>query len=181
MGKRFTIKQLAEVSEFSVSTVSKALSNSSEISEATKDKIRKLAKKFKYQPSKIAQSFKSGRSQTIGLILPYEFDPSVFEFVKKLEEKFNQIGMSFLLVFCNYNKKAIDKKLTLLANSTFINQFLMLDLKNEQAMLIEQLTQKWPNLSFINPENSHFDTDYNISQHFLKNVQKSKKSFTLKH
>lgn len=181
MGKSFTIKQLAEVSEFSVSTVSKALSDSSEISESTKEKIRRLAKQFKYEPSKIAQSFKSGRSQTIGLILPYEFDPSVFEFVKKLEEKFNQIEMSFLLVFCNYNKTAVDKKLTLLANTTFINQFLMLNLKNEQGLLIKQLTDKWPNLSFIDSENSHFDTDYNLSKHFLKNIQKGKKSFILKH
>lgn len=70
MKKSITIKELSKLLEVSISTVSKALNDSHEISPATKERIREAAKLYNYQPNRIAVNLKSGRSNTIGVIVP---------------------------------------------------------------------------------------------------------------
>ena len=65
-----TLKSLAAVLNMSVSTVSKALNDSYEISDSTKQRVKDFAKKLDYQPNVLAQSLKTGKTQTIGVILP---------------------------------------------------------------------------------------------------------------
>lgn len=65
-----TLKKLAKELKVSVSTVSKALHDSPEISFETIEKVKKLAKKLNYKPNKIALSLKSNRTLTIGVIIP---------------------------------------------------------------------------------------------------------------
>ena len=65
-----TLKELAKELKVSVSTVSKALHDSPEISVQTIEKVKKLAKKRNYKPNKIALSLKSNRTLTIGVVIP---------------------------------------------------------------------------------------------------------------
>ena len=65
-----TLKNLAKELKVSVSTVSKALRDSPEISTETIEKVKDLAKKYNYRPNKIALSLKSNRTLTIGVIIP---------------------------------------------------------------------------------------------------------------
>ena len=65
-----TLKQLAEKLNVSVSTVSKALNNSDEISLETISKVQNLAKELNYKRNKTALSLKSNKTLTIGVILP---------------------------------------------------------------------------------------------------------------
>ena len=65
-----TLKKLAKELKVSVSTVSKALRDSPEISTETIEKVKDLAKKYNYRPNKIALSLKSNRTLTIGVIIP---------------------------------------------------------------------------------------------------------------
>jgi LacI family transcriptional regulator len=64
-----TIKDIARALNLSVSTVSKALRGSHEISEETKTIIRAYASQHNYKPNPIAQSLKRGRSKSIGVIV----------------------------------------------------------------------------------------------------------------
>ena len=59
-----TLKELAKILDVSISTISKALNDSHEISEATKTKIKELAKLHNYQPNKLAINLKSGKTKT---------------------------------------------------------------------------------------------------------------------
>ena len=59
-----TLKELAKELKVSVSTVSKALHDSPEISVQTIEKVKKLAKKRNYKPNKIALSLKSNKEST---------------------------------------------------------------------------------------------------------------------
>lgn len=70
-----TLKELAHLLGISVSSVSKALNDSHEISEETKIRVRKLANKYNYRPNILAKSLKTGRSNTIGIIIPYLGNP----------------------------------------------------------------------------------------------------------
>lgn len=65
-----TIKDIAEQLGISPSTVSRALKNHPEISEATKRAVNELAKKLNYEPNAIALSLQSSKSNIIGLIIP---------------------------------------------------------------------------------------------------------------
>ena len=65
-----TLKQLAKELKVSISTVSKALRDSPEISSETIEKVKFLANKYDYRPNKIALSLKSNRTLTIGVIIP---------------------------------------------------------------------------------------------------------------
>ena len=65
-----TIKELSKILEVSISTVSKALNDSYEISDSTKERIKSAAKTYYYKPNKLAVNLKSGKTNTIGVVLP---------------------------------------------------------------------------------------------------------------
>lgn len=67
---RTTLKELASILGVSISTISKALNDSYEISEKTKRRIVEIAKLYNYRPNKIALGLKSGRTNTIAVIIP---------------------------------------------------------------------------------------------------------------
>lgn len=65
---KITIKDIAKALSVSISTVSKALSDSHEISDATKARIRNYAEANSFSINKVAQSLKLGRTNTIAVI-----------------------------------------------------------------------------------------------------------------
>ena len=69
-GSNITLKQLSSILGVSISTISKALNDSHEISDATKKRIVELAKLHNYQPNKIAVGLKSGKTNTIAVVIP---------------------------------------------------------------------------------------------------------------
>jgi LacI family transcriptional regulator len=65
-----TIKDIARELGISPSTVSKALKGHPDISPSTKKAVRELVERWNYKPDLIALSLKSGRTKTIGVIVP---------------------------------------------------------------------------------------------------------------
>lgn len=68
--ENITIKDIARELGISPSTVSRALKDHPDISQATRDAVNELAQKWNYKPNPIALSLKSGSSKTIGVIIP---------------------------------------------------------------------------------------------------------------
>jgi LacI family transcriptional regulator len=64
------LKKLAEVLNLSISTISKALSDSHEIGAETKKRVRALAQELNYEPNPHASSLRRNKSNTIGVIIP---------------------------------------------------------------------------------------------------------------
>jgi len=63
------IKDIAKTLNLSTSTVSRALRDSYQISDETKQLVKEYAKKHNYHPNLMAQSLKSNKSKSIGLVL----------------------------------------------------------------------------------------------------------------
>ena len=63
MKRKITLKQIAKELDVSISTVSKALRNSNEISDDTKEKVQAFAKFYNYRPNNIALSLKNRKNQ----------------------------------------------------------------------------------------------------------------------
>src|SRR5689334_6226992 len=67
---KVNIKVLAEQLQLSVSTISKALRDSYEISDETKKKVMELASQLNYVPNPYASSLRKKKSKTIAVVLP---------------------------------------------------------------------------------------------------------------
>ncbi len=65
-----TIKDVAKKSGFSVCTVSRALSGKGYLKEETRQKIMEAVAELNYRPNTLAVNLKTGRRQTLALILP---------------------------------------------------------------------------------------------------------------
>ena len=65
-----TIKDIARELGISPSTVSRALKDHFEISQETKDAVKRVAKELNYQPNSLALSLRYSKSNTIGVIVP---------------------------------------------------------------------------------------------------------------
>ena len=64
------LKKLAKELNLAVSTVSRALRDSHEISPQTKERVRELAMKLGFQPNPHASSLRQNKSKTIAVIIP---------------------------------------------------------------------------------------------------------------
>lgn len=84
--KRVTIKDLAGMLNLSTSTVSRALSDHPDISEATKKRVRIAAEEFNYTTNVHARFFRNQNSGLIALILPEVnmfFTPNLIKGINK--------------------------------------------------------------------------------------------------
>ncbi len=70
MRSKITLKELAGILNVSVSTVSKSLNDSPEISSKTIQRVKELAQLHNYRPNPTAVNLKSNRSGNIAVIVP---------------------------------------------------------------------------------------------------------------
>ena len=90
MKSKATLKQIAKELHVSVSTVSKALNDSPEISTQTKVKIKEYAKLKNYKPNVIGLNLKNRKTKTIGVIIPNilnSFFAKVFSGIEKVADE----------------------------------------------------------------------------------------------
>lgn len=100
---RVNLKQLAKELKLSISTVSRALSDSYEISLATKQKVLSLAKKLNYQPNPYARSLRNRNSNTIAIIIP-EIENNFFALaIKGIEDVAQKNGYHVLIYITHEN------------------------------------------------------------------------------
>lgn len=72
------IRELASKLGLSVSTVSRALNDSDEVSAETRDRVRAAALEHGYAPSKSAASLRRGRLDIVGLMLPVRCEEETY-------------------------------------------------------------------------------------------------------
>jgi LacI family transcriptional regulator len=69
MNNSITLKDIAKALNLSISTISKSLNDSYEISVATKKKVFEFAKANHYSPNRMAKGLKEGKSRSIGVVV----------------------------------------------------------------------------------------------------------------
>ena len=78
------LKDIARDLGVSVVTVSKVLRGNTDIGEATRKRVLKRMKELNYQPNMLARGLASGRTYTVGLVVPDLVHPFFAEFAKSL-------------------------------------------------------------------------------------------------
>lgn len=110
MKKKITIKQLAAELGVSVSTVSKSLHDSPEISQETREKVKAFAKLYNYRPNNIALSLKNKKTKTIGVIIPEVVHHFFAMVVKGVEQVAMERGYNVVISLSNesFEKEVIN-------------------------------------------------------------------------
>ncbi|NLP57843.1 LacI family DNA-binding transcriptional regulator [Lutibacter sp. B1] len=89
--KEVTLKEIAQELGISITTVSKALKNYTDVSPKTRKAVLKLAHKLDYKPNSFAVNLRTQESKTIGLIIPeivhHFFSSIVNAIIEKAEKK----------------------------------------------------------------------------------------------
>src|SRR5690606_38178570 len=100
--KRTTIYDIAKKLNINASSVSRALSNNSNVSEATKKLILKTAKELNYKQNSLASNLRKGHNQTIGLVVPRINQNFFADVIAGIEEITYQRGYN--IIICQSNE-----------------------------------------------------------------------------
>lgn len=118
MTKRITIKQIAQALHVSISTVSKALNDSYEISDETKSKIQEYAKLHKYKPNTLALSLQNKKTKTIGIIIPNILTYYFARVLRGIEKVTTEKGYNIITCITNESYKKEVDTMEMLSNGT---------------------------------------------------------------
>ncbi|RZJ63460.1 MAG: LacI family transcriptional regulator [Flavobacterium sp.] len=101
MKKKTTIYDIAKELNITVSTVSRALSGFSAISETTREAVIETAKKLNYSPNRLASALKSGKTYIIGVIVPSVQAHFFASIIHSIEEGLKDSGYRVILYQSN--------------------------------------------------------------------------------
>ncbi|ANH80184.1 LacI family transcriptional regulator [Niabella ginsenosidivorans] len=109
------LKKLASLLHLSISTVSKALRDSHEISADTKRRVMELARELNYEPNPYAGSLRKYKSKTIAVVLPDIINNFFIFAIKGIQEAAYSSGYHVLIYITNENpdyEKEVVRQLT---------------------------------------------------------------------
>ena len=98
MTNKATLKNIAEMLQISISTVSRALKDHPDIAKETKRKVRELAEVMDYEPNAFAVYLRTQQSKVLGLIVPEISNFFYHSFVAAVEEEARKKGYSLLIL-----------------------------------------------------------------------------------
>ncbi|KAF2514828.1 LacI family transcriptional regulator [Flavobacterium salilacus subsp. salilacus] len=152
MRRKVTLKQIAKELDVSISTVSKSLRNSPEISEDTRQKVQAFAKLYNYRPNNIALSLKNKKTKTIGIIIPEIVHHFFATVISGIEQVANENGYNVIVCLSDesFDKEVIN--MDMLANGS-IDGFIMslskeTQLKKDFHHIEEVINQGMPVVMF---------------------------------
>lgn len=102
------LKDVADHAGVSASTVSRVLAGKTYVSEATRERVWEAIDTLGYRPNTLAQSLKSGTSNTLALIIPSIQNQMFPHLVRGAEDYARQAG--YTLVLCNTDEDLAEEK-----------------------------------------------------------------------
>lgn len=140
--KNYTIKNIANLSGFSKSTVSKVIRNKPYVKKSTKEKIQNIIKEISYHPDEVARSLVSKKNMNfIGLIIS-DINNSFFsEVALGVESEAKKRGYCVILCNTNYLEEEEEKYIDMLIKNRAIGLLLAtptLDDNNVKGLLAKK-------------------------------------------
>ncbi|MFB4162470.1 LacI family DNA-binding transcriptional regulator [Alteribacillus sp. JSM 102045] len=94
-----TIRDVARLSEVSISTVSRVLNNPESVKREKREKVLKTIKELNYHPNALARGLINKRTHSIGVLITDVSNSFVSEVIRGMEEAAHQMGSN--LIICN--------------------------------------------------------------------------------
>ena len=140
MKPKITLKQIAKDLGLSVSTVSKALSDSHEIGTLTKNRVQEYAKLQNYKPNSIAKNLKNQRTNTIGVIIPNILNPFFAKVFSGIEKVCDEKGYKVITCISNESLEKEINALEMLSNGTIDGFILSISEETQKENYFQHFT-----------------------------------------
>lgn len=178
MSTGVNLKALAAELKLSPSTVSRALNDSYEISEATKKKVVFMAEKMNYQPNPFARSLRENKSKTIAVIMPERMSSFFAKVIDGIEVVTQEHGYH-LLVYSTHEDVEREKKIVnLLMNgradaivmsvssqTSDISHLAKLHERGFPLIFFDRICQDIPTTKFITND---YESSYEGTKHLIQ-------------
>jgi LacI family transcriptional regulator len=147
---RATIIDVAREAGVSTTTVSHVLNGTRSVAEPTKQRVLAAVERLSYEVNSLAQSLKSDRSQTIGLLVTDISNPFFTSLVRGVEDVANAAGYGIML--CNTDENP-QKELTYLRmlRRKRVDAILMAPTGIQQPLADQLIGQGFPLVCFDRP------------------------------
>ena len=131
MHQNSTLKKLANTLHLSVSTVSRALKNHPDISEATKKRVQELAAAMEYEPNSLAIHLRNKTSNILGIIVPSIDNYFYDSFIAAVEQEARLSHYSLLILQSGESIEAEMANLKLLKNNRIAGVFVAITIETK--------------------------------------------------
>ncbi|MGL5543788.1 MAG: LacI family DNA-binding transcriptional regulator [Cetobacterium sp.] len=153
---KITIKEIAIDAGVSVSTVSRVISDSSKISEATKERVREAIKRLNYKPNIMARSLVKKKSSVLGVIMPEEAiklfsSPFFIEVMQGISLKAKEMDYYIMYDFCKNEKEEYESTKKLL-ESGFVDGICLMSTRKEDKSIEYLKKMEFPFVVIGEPE-----------------------------
>ncbi len=146
--KKVSIKDIAREAGVSIALVSYVLNGKekeSRVGQEIAGKIRQIATELNYQPNYLAKSLRSGKTQTIGLIIADISNPFFANIARIVEDEAKKNGYTVIIGSSDENAEKSWDLLSVLINRQ-VDGFIIVSSENSEAQ-IQYLKDK--NVSFV--------------------------------
>ena len=92
-----TMKDVAQLAGVGTMTVSRYLNGSASVSKEASERVEKAIRTLHYKPNQMARALRGQRSRSVGLIIPYLYDPFFAAFGHSVTEVAKQHGYTVLI------------------------------------------------------------------------------------
>ncbi|WP_026886620.1 LacI family DNA-binding transcriptional regulator [Clostridium beijerinckii] len=183
---KVTIKEVAREANVSPSTVSRVISDSSQISEETKERVRDAIKRLKYKPNAIARSLANKKSRILGVVLPNEAQDLITNtfFIQAMKgmSKYAQNKKYYITYAFSEDEKAELEYINNFITSNLVDGICLLRARTDDRSIKYLKETQFPFVVIGRPEesenllwvdNDNFQATYNLVNELVKKRHKS--------
>lgn len=165
--RRYTIKDIAEQSGVSLSTVSLVLNDNPRISQATRERVLQTIERLGYQPNRMARALAWRHTRTLGVLVPqlrHAFADVYFgEIVSGIYDRASKLGYKVLLEVARTDFIE-NKEYLQLYDQKFVDGILFIGSNARHRFLAELADGSRPFL-LVNNYSKEFDLNYVVSNY----------------
>jgi len=183
---KVTIKEVAKEANVSTSTVSRVISDSSQISEETKQKVREAIKKLKYKPNAIARSLANNKTRILGVVLPNEAQDLISStfFIQAMKgmSRYAQNKSYYITYAFSEDEKTELKYINDFVTSNLVDGICLLRARTDDESIKYLKETEFPFVVIGRPEesdgllwvdNDNFQATYNLVNELIKKGHKT--------
>lgn len=138
--RRVTIDDVADLAGVSYQTVSRVINDRPDVSDATRERVKKVIQETGYRPSHIARSLATAQTATIGLAVPDISNPFFSVIARGAEQVASERGYSILL--CS-TSETVSRELEVLhmLHERYVDGVIVCGFRGKDEALKEALAQ----------------------------------------
>lgn len=144
-----TIYDISKKLNVSAATVSRALNNSPKISEATKELVLKTAKEMNYKQNRLALALKSGKTNNVGVIVPYINRNFFSSVIRGIEEELTPHGYHVIICQTHENVENEREQINALLDTQIDGIFMSVSKTTRQTGHIQKILDQGTPLVFF--------------------------------